>query len=375
MRGHGHGGGPRGHRDLRRRPGGGLRVRGAGLAPDGARAEHVRPLPEGLTPAQGAALPLVTATAWHALADKAALEAGETVLIHSAAGGLGLAAIGVARALGAHVVATAGTEAKRAALREMGVEHVLNSRDLSWADEVHRITDGRGVDVVLNSLAGAAIERGLAVLAEDGRFIEVGKRDIYAARTVSLRSFAKGTSFAAVDVAGLITCRPARFARILDEVWRRVADGTLAPLPVTEHPFSDAADVLRSMARGEHTGKLVLTRPEQVASVAPEALPGGGCAPTPPIWSPAVWARWGCPSRSSSRTAGPAPWCCSAAPGRARPPNAASRNSGRGARRSPRSPSTSPTGRHWLHRPGRGARPTAAVARGVPRGGRARRRR
>ncbi|MGX1405216.1 SDR family NAD(P)-dependent oxidoreductase [Streptomyces ambofaciens] len=244
-----------------------------------ARAEHVRPLPEGLTPAQGAALPLVTATAWHALADKAALEAGETVLIHSAAGGLGLAAIGVARALGAHVVATAGTEAKRAALREMGVEHVLNSRDLSWADEVHRITDGRGVDVVLNSLAGAAIERGLAVLAEDGRFIEVGKRDIYAARTVSLRSFAKGTSFAAVDVAGLITRRPARFARILDEVWRRVADGTLAPLPVTEHPFSDAADVLRSMARGEHTGKLVLTRPEQVASVAPEALPGGRLRP------------------------------------------------------------------------------------------------
>ncbi|MGC9440836.1 SDR family NAD(P)-dependent oxidoreductase [Streptomyces sp. WG5] len=244
-----------------------------------ARAEHVRPLPERLTPAQAAALPLVTATAWYSLAEKAALEAGETVLIHSAAGGLGLAAVGVARALGARVVATAGTEAKRAALREMGIEHVLNSRDLSWADEVRRITGGRGVDVVLNSLAGAAIEQGLAVLAEDGRFIEVGKRDIYASRTLGLRSFAKGTSFAAVDVAGLITRRPARFARILDAVWQRVTDGTLPPLPVTEHPFADAAEVLRSMARGEHTGKLVLTGPGRVASVAPEPLPAGRLRP------------------------------------------------------------------------------------------------
>ncbi|MFF3329611.1 SDR family NAD(P)-dependent oxidoreductase [Streptomyces sp. NPDC002888] len=244
-----------------------------------ARAEHVKPLPEGLTAAQGAALPLVTATAWYALADTARVEAGETVLIHSAAGGLGLAAIGVARALGAHVIATAGTEEKRARLREMGIEHVLNSRDLSWADEVERITGGRGVDVVLNSLAGAAIERGLAVLAEDGRFVEVGKRDIYASRTVSLRTFAKGTSFAAVDVAGLITRRPARFARILDAVWQRVGDGTLPPLPVTEHPFAEAAEVLRSMARGEHTGKLVLTGPAQVTSVTPEPLPEGRLRP------------------------------------------------------------------------------------------------
>lgn len=244
-----------------------------------ARAEHVRPLPATLTAAQAAALPLVTATAWYALAEKAALEAGETVLIHSAAGGLGLAAVHVARALGAQVIATAGTESKRAALRGMGIEHVLNSRDLSWAEEVRRLTGGQGVDVVLNSLAGAAIEQGLGVLAEDGRFIEVGKRDIYASRTLGLRTFAKGTSFAAVDVAGLITRRPARFARILDAVWERICDGTLPPLPVTEHPFAEAADVLRGMARGEHTGKLVLVDPAGVSSVAPEPLPGGRLRP------------------------------------------------------------------------------------------------
>ncbi|WEH39055.1 type I polyketide synthase [Streptomyces sp. AM 2-1-1] len=238
-------------------------------------AAHTRPIPATLSDSEAAALPLVTATAWYALAEQAGLEEGESVLIHSAAGGLGLAAVGVAHALGATVIATAGTEEKRASLRALGIDHVLNSRDLSWAEDVDRITGGRGVDVVLNSLSGAAIDLGLAALAEDGRFVEVGKRDIYASRTISLRTFAKGISFSAVDVAGLITRRPARFARLLDAVWQRVTDGTLPPLPVTTHPFARAADVLRSMALGEHTGKLVLTGPGDVTAIAPEPLPAG----------------------------------------------------------------------------------------------------
>ncbi|MDT0378445.1 type I polyketide synthase [Streptomyces sp. DSM 42041] len=243
------------------------------------RAEHVAPVPEHLTDVQAAGLPLVTTTAWYALADQARLEAGETVLVHSAAGGLGLAAVHAARALGATVIATAGTEEKRAYLRDRGVEHVLDSRDLSWAAAVERITGGRGVDVVLNSLSGAAMEHGLAALAEDGRFVEVGKRDIYAARTVSLEVFAKGISFSAVDIAGLLTRRPARFARLLREVWQRVGDGTLPPLPVTEHAFRDAGETLRTMARGEHIGKLVLTGPERVREIVPEPLSGGRLRP------------------------------------------------------------------------------------------------
>ncbi|MEU9360174.1 type I polyketide synthase [Streptomyces sp. NPDC048301] len=238
-------------------------------------AGHVVPIPDGLGDAEAAGLPLVTVTAWYALAEQAGLEPGETVLIHSAAGGLGLAAVGVARALGATVIATAGTEAKRDGLRALGIEHVFDSRNLSWADEVARVTGGRGVDVVLNSLSGAAIDLGLTALAEDGRFVEVGKRDIYASRPISLRDFAKGISFAAVDVAGLVTRRPERFARLLDAVWQRVTDGTLKPLPVTEYGFEQAADALRTMARGEHTGKLVLTDPGRVTAVAPDPLPGG----------------------------------------------------------------------------------------------------
>ncbi|WP_405853292.1 type I polyketide synthase [Streptomyces sp. NBC_00090] len=242
-------------------------------------AGHVRPVPAELTDAEAAGLPLVTATAWYALAEQAGLEAGETVLIHSAAGGLGLAAVGVAKALGATVIATAGTESKRAGLRALGIDHVFDSRDLSWAEDVAWVTGGRGVDVVLNSLSGAAIDLGLAALAEDGRFVEVGKRDIYASRTISLRDFAKGISFSAVDVAGLITRRPERFARLLDTVWQRVTDGTLPPLPVTPYAFDRAAEVLRTMARGEHTGKLVLTDPGRVTAVVPEPLPEGRLRP------------------------------------------------------------------------------------------------
>ncbi|MFI9744154.1 SDR family NAD(P)-dependent oxidoreductase [Streptomyces sp. NPDC052494] len=242
-------------------------------------AGHVRPVPAALTDAEAAGLPLVTATAWYALAEQARLEAGETVLIHSAAGGLGLAAVGVAKALGATVIATAGTESKRAGLRALGIDHVFDSRDLSWADDVAWVTGGRGVDVVLNSLSGAAIDLGLAALAEDGRFVEVGKRDIYASRTIGLRDFAKGISFAAVDVAGLITRRPERFAKLLDAVWQKVTDGTLPPLPVTPYAFDRAAEVLRTMARGEHTGKLVLTEPGRVTAVVPEPLPEGRLRP------------------------------------------------------------------------------------------------
>ncbi|MEU7068814.1 type I polyketide synthase [Streptomyces narbonensis] len=242
-------------------------------------AGHVRRIPEGLSDAEAAGLPLVTATAWYALAEQAGLEAGETVLIHSAAGGLGLAAVGVAKALGATVIATAGTESKRAGLRALGIDHVFDSRDLSWAEDVDLVTGGRGVDVVLNSLSGAAIDLGIAALAEDGRFVEVGKKDIYNSRTIGLRDFAKGISFAAVDVAGLITRRPERFARLLATVWEKVADGTLPPLPVTPYAFDRAAEVLRTMARGEHTGKLVLTDPGRVASVVPEPLPGGRLRP------------------------------------------------------------------------------------------------
>nr|APD72085.1 type I polyketide synthase 1 [Streptomyces sp.] len=240
-----------------------------------ADARHVLPVPAGLSLPEAAALPMVLVTAWYSLVQLARLEPGETVLIHSATGGLGLAALQIARRAGAEVLATAGTPEKRRRLRALGVRHVFDSRGLDWAEGVREATGGRGVDVVLNSLSGAAIPLGLEVLAEDGRFIEVGKRDIHDGTSVELGAFKKSVSVSAVDIAGLLRRRPERFAQALGTVWELVRTGELAPLPVQASPFAEAAAAFRTMSRGEHIGKLVLTGPSDGAAVSPEPLPGG----------------------------------------------------------------------------------------------------
>lgn len=239
------------------------------------RAEHALPVPDGLGDAEAAALPLAMATAWYGLAELARLERDETALIHSAAGGVGLAAVQVARLLGARVVATAGSDAKRRHLTGLGVTDVFDSRDPGWAPAVRAATGGRGVDVVLNSLTGAAIEAGLDVLAEDGRFVELGKKDIHGGHRLPLDAFRKGVSFSAVDLAGLMDRRPQRFARVFADVWEHVTAGRLSPLPVRTTPFAEAATALREMSHGEHIGKFALTDPRGVAAVAPVPLPDG----------------------------------------------------------------------------------------------------
>jgi phthiocerol/phenolphthiocerol synthesis type-I polyketide synthase C len=244
------------------------------------RADHAQRIDldaerAGLDDATAAALPLVVTTAWYALHDLARLAPGESVLIHAATGGLGLAAIAVARRLGARILATAGTAHKRAYLASLGITDIFDSRDLSWADGVRAATGGRGVDVVLNSLTGAAISLGLDVLAEDGRFIEVGKQDIYRGRRVALTAFQKGITFAAVDLAGLMQRRPARFAAAFAAAWAEVRSGAITPLPTTSYTFAEAREALRTMARGQHIGKLVLTAPDTVRDIAPEALRDG----------------------------------------------------------------------------------------------------
>ena len=238
-------------------------------------AGHVQRIPDAMTDEDAAGLPLVATTAWYALHDLAQLRPGEAVLIHSAAGGLGLAAIQVARRLGARVLATAGSERKRGALRALGIADVFDSRGGAWLDAVRAATGGRGVDVVLNSLTGAAIADGLDALAEDGRFIEVGKQDIHADRALRLGAFRKAISFAAVDLAGLIQRRPDRFARALAAAWREVRAGAIAPLPTTVYRFADAGDALAEMMRGQHVGKLVLTAPRAVRAIAPEPVLDG----------------------------------------------------------------------------------------------------
>ena len=220
-------------------------------------ASYVALLPDSLSFAQGAALPIATMTAWYSLAVVGRVAAGERVLIHSATGGTGLAALDVARYLGAEVLATAGSERRRALLRdELGVEHVFDSRSLDFAQGIAEAVGT--VDVVLNSLSGPAIDAGIGCLAPDGRFIELGKTDIYADRPLGLACFKKRLSLVAVDLAGLAVERPERFSALLQEVVDLVGSGALSAPRVETWPVSGAADALRRMARAEHVGKLAL---------------------------------------------------------------------------------------------------------------------
>ena len=132
-------------------------------------------LPPGLTDEQAVAAATANATAWYGLNDLAGIKAGDKVLIHSATGGVGQAAIAIARAAGAQIFATAGNPQKRALLHDMGIEHVYDSRSIEFAELIRRDTDGYGVDIVLNSLTGAAQRAGLELLAFGGRFVEIGK--------------------------------------------------------------------------------------------------------------------------------------------------------------------------------------------------------
>jgi acyl transferase domain-containing protein/acyl carrier protein len=220
------------------------------------------PLPPGLTDDQAAAVSTPHAIAWYGLHDQARITTGDRVLIHSATGGVGRAAIAIARAAGAEIFATAGSEQRRALLRDMGIEHVYDSRSTEFADQIRRDTGGYGVDIVLNSLTGAAQRAGLQVLAIGGRFVEIGKRDVYANTRLELFPFHRNLTFHYIDLTLMSESHPTRIGDLLGTVYRLVADGEL-PLPESTHyPLGDAATAVRVMSAAEHMGKLVLDVPQ-----------------------------------------------------------------------------------------------------------------
>lgn len=233
------------------------------------RSDCLLPVPDGMSATDAAALPCAYLTAWYSLRHLARLRPGERVLIHSASGGTGLAALNLARACGAEVWATAGSEEKRAYLRGLGIAQVMDSRSLAFADEVRERTAGRGVDVVINSLTGPAQSASLELLAHRGRFVELGKRDIYANTRLGLLPFRRNITFAGVDVLMMMRQDPALLAEGYRELAAMLADGTLPPLPVTEHPVTEAASAFHAMASARHTGKLVLTWPTSGTGVLP----------------------------------------------------------------------------------------------------------
>jgi acyl transferase domain-containing protein/NADP-dependent 3-hydroxy acid dehydrogenase YdfG/acyl carrier protein len=223
------------------------------------RSSWVARLGGGLSMQQAASIPLAFATAWHSLYELARLRAGERILIHSASGGTGLAALQLAQRAGAEIFATAGRDEKREFLRRAGVAHVMDSRSLDFTREILEATGGRGVDVVLNSLSGAASDASFAALASDGRFIELGKTDIYADRPIAAKWFKRRIGVFSVDLAGLAAQRPDRFATLFQTVMREFENRRLEPLPVTSYPAQDASAALREIAQARHIGKLAVS--------------------------------------------------------------------------------------------------------------------
>ena len=218
-------------------------------------------LPVGLSDDYAAAVTTAHATAYYGLHELARITAGDKVLIHSATGGVGQAAIAIARAAGAEIFATAGSEKRRELLHNMGIEYVYDSRSLEFASLIRRDTEGYGVDIVLNSVTGAAQRASLELLAFGGRFVEIGKRDIYGNTRLGLFPFRRNLTFYAVDLGLLAFSHPDTLRDLLTTVYRLTADGSL-PLPeCTHYPLADAAMAIRTMSGAQHTGKLVLDVP------------------------------------------------------------------------------------------------------------------
>jgi acyl transferase domain-containing protein/acyl carrier protein len=251
-----------------------------------ADARLVRKIPAAMSFPEASSIPVAFLTSYYALHSLARIEPGERVLIHAGTGGVGLAALELARLAGAEVFATAGTDEKRAVLRRMGVAHVMDSRSLAFREQLMEQTDGRGVDVVLNSLAGDFISAGLAVLSPYGRFVELGKVDIYGNSRMGLSPFQRNLSFFAVDLDRMIRERPASVAKVFDQVTTLVESGAIQPLPTTSFPVSSAGEAFRLMANAGHIGKIVITGHDPAAQIvdAPDdtfgEADGGTCVIT-----------------------------------------------------------------------------------------------
>ncbi|WP_341319316.1 SDR family NAD(P)-dependent oxidoreductase [Paraburkholderia sp. IMGN_8] len=233
-----------------------------------SHAEAIAHKPERLTFEEAATVPTTFFTAYYALCELARLRRGERVLVHGAAGGVGIAAIQLARHLGAEVFATAGSREKREFVRLLGADHVFDSRSLAFADEILERTQGAGVDIVLNSLAGEAMVRSIDTLRPFGRFLELGKRDFYENSRIGLRPFRNNISYFGIDADQLMSALPDLTARLFEEVMQLFAGGVLHPLPYRAFPAERVEEAFRHMQQARQIGKILVTYPAGTPSPA-----------------------------------------------------------------------------------------------------------
>ncbi len=222
-------------------------------------AGQLLPVPDGVALRDAAALPEVACTVWSNLVDVARLAPGETVLVHGGTSGIGTFAIQLAKARGCRVAVTAGTPEKLAFCRELGADVAVNYREDDFVEAVREATDGRGADVVLDSIGAKYLSRNVDVLATGGRLVVIGllggrKGELDLAALLGKRGSITATSLRARD--------PQDKARIVaavrDEVWPLLADGSVRPVVHSTHPLAEAAAAHREMESSTHVGKILL---------------------------------------------------------------------------------------------------------------------
>lgn len=218
------------------------------------------PVPAGWTMAQAASLPETCFTVWANVFDRVALQAGETLLVHGGSSGIGVTAIQMAKALGARVLVTVGSADKAEACRALGADLAINYREQDFVAEAKAATDGRGVDVILDMVAGDYIGRGVQALAEDGRLALIAvqggvKADIDAGLVLRRRLTITGSTLRPRS-----TAFKAALARSLrDKVWPLIEAGHIRPVIYRELPAAQAAQAHALMESNQHIGKIVLT--------------------------------------------------------------------------------------------------------------------
>jgi len=228
--------------------------------------------PQSISHEHACTIPITFLTAYYALVRLAQLQPGERVLIHAAAGGVGLAAIQIAQHIGADIFATAGSDEKRNYLRSIGVRHVYSSRSMAFADEILTATNREGVDVVLNSLPGEAITKSLSLLRAYGRFLEIGKTDIYQNRMIGLLPFQDNLSYFAIDLDRMLRQRPESIRGLFSDVMRHIESGDYRPLEYTRFDVQDTIDAFRYMSQRKNIGKVVVSISQDQANPAPSAI-------------------------------------------------------------------------------------------------------
>jgi malonyl CoA-acyl carrier protein transacylase len=228
-------------------------------------ASQVAPKPKNFSFEEAATIPAAFLTAYYALHELAKIQESDRILIHSAAGGVGQAAVQLAQRAGAEVFGTA-SPAKWDFLKAMGVNHLMNSRTLDFAEEILQLTDKQGVDIVLNSFNKEFIAKSFEVLAQNGRFIELGKIDIWDDRKV--QELRPDASYFPFDLGEEYQKNPDLLPSLFAHLLSGFADGSLKPLPMKVFPLENTVDAFRFMAGAKHLGKVVLTMPESASSTS-----------------------------------------------------------------------------------------------------------